>query len=100
MLIKINNKEYDLAKAPPLTLGDWEIMESEGLVSGDQVKLATAKGLIITLHLILIKVDPELTRDHIRQLPMSILSALEPALKEYMEREEAGKAPLASGPST
>lgn len=98
MLITLNGRDVNLSKALPLSLGNWEDLEAEGVSQNDMAK-PTAKQVVTFVHFVLRKCDASVTRDEVRALAIDgpEINALLEAVNSANVPKEKSSTP--SGPS-
>lgn len=86
--VKVGGKVYDLNRALPMTIGDWEDMGTAGIVKDDGSIQIGAKSMIVILELLFAKIAPDVSRDDIRAIPMTSMTKLGSLLQHAMGEDE------------
>lgn len=73
MKIKLGEKEYDLAQALPLTLGDLRKLKKEYNTTLSDLQTMDVEVIIKVLLLIFRKLDPEVSEEALDAVPISLL---------------------------
>lgn len=100
-LIKLGDKEVDLDKCLPMTLGNWEDFQEIGVVNKKgQVNIDTsnAKQFIDVLTSIIANAYDGITRKDVRKISTLDLAAAGQALQRSLEKED--EKPQAAGDPT
>ncbi len=87
--ISINGTSYDLRKAMPLTVGDWEDLDSKGVLEGDTIRQTVTASIDLVLQLVK-KISPEITRDEVRNISIVDMREVAAAVQAVIA-EEADK---------
>ena len=88
MMVTLNGRSLDLARALPLTLGDWRALQRRGITAKGLAAGADAESLAGLLYHVLHKADPEVTEAHVDALPMR-----DPVVKAVLEALAEAEAP-------
>lgn len=80
MIIKLGEKEVDLDKAFPITLGDLKRMERENLMTAEALKSPSAISKVLLM--LVQKTDKEITEEQLDSIPARDLAGLGEFLSE------------------
>lgn len=86
MLLKIKDKEIELDRAFPLTIGDWIELEKMGLHM--ESSLNSAKGTRSFLAYLVRKVDASIAEDDLNSVPVTRIPKLNEYIGKKMREEE------------
>lgn len=96
MKLKVGEKELDLTKCLPLTIGDWAAFEEAGLINEDgTVSTGSAAGVLGFLGVLFKKVDSKVKEADLRLIPLHEIGPISIFLSEALAA--AGQDPTQDG---
>ncbi len=88
-VVTVGERQYDLTKCFPLTIGDWEDLETKEVVVNGQLQLSGKRAIDFILFL-LTKVDASVTREEVRKLPMREIGRVGKLLAQSTQEDDEG----------
>lgn len=96
MKLKVGEKELDLNKCLPLTIGDWAAFEAAGLIEADgSVSTGSAGGVLGFLGVLFKKIDPKIKEAELKSIPLHEIGPISEFLGEALA--SAGNDPTQDG---
>ena len=88
----IGDRAIDIARCFPITLGDWEDMDTAGLVAenGQDLNVARPGQIVDLVHIVLRKEAPDIQRTEVRAVPLMELAGIMERIREGIVASMAG----------
>lgn len=89
LVVKIGDSTHDLMKAFPLTIGDWEDLETKEIVVNGSLSLSGSRTIDFVCFL-LSKITSNVSRDDVRKLPMREMGRIGRIMSQSMGDDDEG----------
>lgn len=96
-IVELQGKTFDLSKSLPLTLGDWEQLEEDGIRPADLQGQPSFKKLRLYMTHVLRKVDDTVDEAYMKSLKVDDLNAFNKACNAVVGGGASAERPLDSG---